>query len=195
MTIATIFEDFSQGPILNKAGASSLEELEAYETGYKAGWEDAKVAHQASKAHLSTALIKNVEQIEFSTAEIRAETLGRLHCVLVEIFEKLFPSLRQEALRGLLETELNQLLQQHAPSDIELSVSQDDQSVVSALVEETSELKSIQVVARKEMSSGQAFVCFGSEKSKIDVQQAVSHISDTVAQFLKTTQRDHAHAS
>jgi flagellar biosynthesis/type III secretory pathway protein FliH len=195
MTIATIFEDFSQDPVLNGKGSSSVEELEAYETGYKAGWEDAKLAHQTSKSHLSTALIKNVEQIQFSAAEIRAETLGRLNCVLTEVFEKLFPALRQESLRGLLEEELSQLLHQHATNDIELIVSPDDQSVLSTLIEETDDLKSIRIAARPDLTPGQAFVCFGNQKSKVDVQHAVSHIRETVLPLLTNPPREQAHVS
>lgn len=195
MSMSMIFEDFSAGPNVPKqAGGSDGDPLEGYETGYKAGWDDALVAHKDSKTHLSTALTQNLEQIEFTLIEAQSALLSAMRPILDEIATTLLPGLSNTALRNLVSDEIETLLKQHLPKDISIVVSEQDEATVASLLNSTRALSEISLIAKNTLSDGQAFVsCAGGER-KIDVGQAISDIQTTLEAFLQQPELERAHA-
>ena len=185
MSNPVFFEDFSTGAsTVSHNGTGSADPLEGYETGYKAGWDDAVKAQLDSKAHLSTVLTQNLEQTEFTLVEAQAEILKAVKPVLDEITATLLPGLSNTALRTLISEEISALLKEYAPKDISIIVSEQDESPVAALLNSTRALSEISLTAKATIGEGQAYISCASQQNKIDVKQAIGDIQKTIETFL-----------
>ena len=195
MSSSVIFEDFSLGPIAKPThGSASADPLEEYETGYKAGWDDAVSAHQDSKTHLSTVLAQNLEQVEFTLIEAKADLLSSLRPIFEEITSTLIPGLANTALRTLIADEIEALLKECAPEDVSILVCEQDEAPVAALLNSTRALSEISLQVKSTLSEGQAYVSCANKQSKIDVKKAIGDIQSTIAAFLNQPREERADA-
>ena len=193
MSAAMIFEDFSIGPSAIPAlGPSTSDALEGYETGYKAGWDDALQAHKDSKTHLSTSLAHNLEQIEFTLIEAQSAVLASLRPVLNEVAATLLPGLSNTALQTLISSEIETLLKYHLPNEISLVVSEQDEATVATLLNATRALSEISLIAKDTLSDGQAFISCADAQRKVDVSQAILEIQASIQAFLQQPELEHA---
>lgn len=196
MSISAIFEDFSQGPLAPaSSNVGSGDPLEGYETGYKAGWDDAVKAQLETKSHLTSSLVRNLEQVEFTLAEAQAAVLQNLKPVIDEVMDTLLPGLGEHALRSLLSEEIREALKSHGSGDIQLVISEQDESTVAALLNSSRELSAIEVNAKDTIAEGQAYVSCNGAKRKIDVSDAVSRIQEKLTSFLTQPELEQTHAA
>lgn len=195
MSIASLFEDFSLGPMpASQEATETGEQLASYETGYKAGWDDATKAQEELSVHLSTALSRNIEQIEFTVAEAKSDILKGLRTVLSEVVQTVLPSMGETALRALVLEEIEALLDTASPSEITLLTSKTDFAAVSALRSQRPDLSAIHLEARDTLGDGQIYVTCKQDQRKIDLAQAIADINTSIQNFLDQPELEHAHA-
>jgi flagellar assembly protein FliH len=196
MIVQMIFEDFSAGPSApDQSGSDQGDSLEGYETGYKAGWDDALKSHQDSKTHISTSLAQNLEQIEFTLIEAKAEVIASIKPVLNEITNTLFPSLTNIALRDLIAGEIEAMLKTNSPTDVSIIVSEQDEATIATLLNSTNALSEISLVAKNTVGEGQAYISCNALQRKIDVGQALADIQSTIDSFLNQPELERANAT
>lgn len=195
MNIASIFEDFSEGPNAPRQQSTGANDpLEGYETGYQAGWDDAVKAHQDSQLHLASTLSQNLEQIEFTLIEAQSQLLTTIKPVIEEITNTLLPGLTAEGLRALVVAEIDTLLKTNLPKEISLVVSVQDEPTVAAFLNTSRALSEISLVTKETLGEGQAYVSCSAIQRKIDVGMALSDIQTTIESFLKQPELEQANA-
>lgn len=199
MTGLSIFEDFSNARAAQPRSAGTAaspagDPLEGYESGYKAGWDDASKAHQDSSTHLSSVLTRNLEQIDFTLVEAQALVLENLRPVLEEIMRTLLPALSPAAITQIIAEELAPLLKEHSPSEFTLTVSSADEAGLSAFLNASSTLSRIPVVAKDTIGEGQVYIGCPPGQRKIDIGAAIAEMQNRVSDFLENPQLEQANA-
>ena len=71
---------------------TSFEEhrLEAYEQGYKAGWDDAATAQADDHTRISAGFARNLQELSFTYHEAKGQILGSLEPLLKEMVTKIW---------------------------------------------------------------------------------------------------------
>jgi len=195
--MSDLFEDFALGPHPYQAtGAPDEDALESFDRGYKAGWDDASNAHSESQTKASSILIRNLEAIDFKLVEARGLILAALAPVLNEIAATLLPDMASQSLRSHLVSELETLLQNTAPDNVEIEVSLTDKAAIQALLAEHTRYASIDVKVRDTLAEGQINISNPDLNHRIDIRSAISQISDSLKNFEthSTQQPEQAHA-
>ncbi len=193
--MTTIFEDFAIASSSAASTDSSVQsKLDSFDTGYKAGWDDASKAHLESKKHISSVLIQNLETIEFTMAEARASTLKVLTPMITQITSTLLPGLKQEALRARLEDELESLLKNSVSGQIALEVSAGDLSTVKDLTDGDTQFQRVSVLEKPSLGEGQVYVSCEDQTHLIDIDKVLEDIREAVATEFGTSELEQAYA-
>ena len=74
------------------------QQLQAFEKGYQAGWDDAVKAQADSIAKVSAEFGQNLQDMSFTYHEALSKLTLSIQPVLAEIIDKLLPSLAQKTL-------------------------------------------------------------------------------------------------
>lgn len=175
-----LFEDFSHGPQSAPKPSRNDETLASYDAGYKAGWDDAKKAQQETAGHLSEALAANIERMEFSLIETRANILSTVQELLNEVVAKLLPSLHEQALGAQLKLELGNLIAASAADEVEIQVSPTERSVIAELLTSVSTPAGAVVKENTALQPGQLLVATTATQSKIDIPRLIEELAQSL---------------
>lgn len=80
--------------------------LAAFESGYKAGWDDAAAAEAAEQTRIGAELGRNLQALSFTYHEARAEVLRALAPLFEDMVGKLLPQAARAALPALVTERL-----------------------------------------------------------------------------------------
>lgn len=184
-------EDFNLTPSRPSAAGGvdgvALEEvkLEAFERGFKAGWDDAVAAQGDATSKLSADLSSNLQDLSFSVHEARADLIKSLKPLMAEIVSKVLPKVAQDTLAGRINDLILDQVQNALPESIELTVAPDDEETVTELL---SGGTSHQVTVRAETSlcAGQAFLKVGEREQEINLEDTLQQIGEAIEAFFRT---------
>ena len=108
MSLLHLYREFGEGESDSEVAASTsssisqeaLEDikLEAFESGYSAGWEDALKAQFDSQTETVNAFVATLQDVSFGYHEARAGLIKAMQPVLSDIINKLLPEVAQAAL-------------------------------------------------------------------------------------------------
>lgn len=190
-----IFQDFSQNLLSPPKGTPRIQtDLDSFDAGYKAGWDDASKAHVDSKEHLSTVLVRNLETLEFTLVEAQGLALGVLAPVIQEVTNALFPGLKSEMVRAHVTDALEQILRDAGPTLIELQVAPQDLSIVKSLLGNGELFDRVSVSAKETLAEGQVYISCSDQTQMIDIPAAVAEIQTVINAAQTSKEMDQAHA-
>jgi len=102
MSISHLLEDFSSysdgTPIALTDVLLEEQRLEAFETGYQAGWDDAVKAQSDDSRHISADLAQNIQDLSFTYQEARSAVIESLAPLLTQMVETVLPKLAHQHL-------------------------------------------------------------------------------------------------
>ncbi|MFV0360116.1 MAG: flagellar biosynthesis protein, partial [Tropicimonas sp.] len=80
-------------PLLAFYPEARLEEerLVAFDSGYRAGWDDAAAAHADEQGRISAEFAGNLQELSFTYHEARNAVLGEMEGILKGIVDKVLP--------------------------------------------------------------------------------------------------------
>ncbi len=158
------------------------ERLASFENGYKAGWDDAAKAHSDEQQRIGSTLAQNLMDLEFTRAEIQAQTMKALVPVLRQMTEVLLPELAQGALTGHIVQELEKVARDTINMGVEIRVAPDALEPTRAVV--PGDLQhAVAVVADPTLSEGQADIGFAETELQIDLQATLQDVRSLIAGF------------
>lgn len=166
--------DFSQVVPNEPAG------LDAYENGYKAGWDDAVQAEYNVRTRVGADLEKSLQDAVFTFAEARTDTLTALAPMLRAITENLLPEKARAEFPAML---LESVKQRVDGMQVQLIVSPENLEAVRALFDET-EPPSAEISENSDLGPGQALIRAGQAEEMVDQNALLEEIRAAMEGFL-----------
>lgn len=163
---------------------SALDEakLASFDTGYRAGWDDAAAAQTDDQSKISADLGRNLQSLGFTYQEARAHVLKAVEPLLLEIVGKLLPELARSTLAPMLLETLTPLAEGLADAPITLVVNPAARPAVEALLEQVTGLP-LTIVDEPTLGEGQAWLRLGATETHVDLDSATEKIAAAVRSF------------
>ncbi len=197
MQISTFLENFAEpvaddsptisGPVISYAEAES-QKLESFETGYKAGWDDAAAAQKEDVDRLSSELAQNLQDLSFTYQEAYSHVQNAMSPLLEEIVRVLLPGLIEDALGEQLLKHLKELSEEIGQIPVMISVHPDCVSNITPIVEGDFAFP-IDVVGDATLETAQSEIKFGEQAKQIDLSEILQSVKETVEGFIHDTKR------
>ena len=197
MSIAHLLEDFSglgTGTPGRTMSEDMLEEyrLDAFENGYKSGWDDATHAHSESQASISSELAQNLRDLSFTYHEARDHLLGSLAPLFRGIVETMLPVLSEHSLASHVAQQLEEIARDRADCRVEIHVASANCDKVRDILDPDLPMD-IAVSGDTTLGDGQARMVFGTEEREIDITDIVDTIRSALAGANAPNPEEQAH--
>ena len=129
MSISHLLESF-QDTALDDSRPISMseltleeEKLEAFERGYKAGWDDAAKAQEEDRDRITSDFANNLQELSFTYQEAYGHLARALKPVLQQMVDSVLPGLARQALGPQIVEQLTELAAGAGRQEVEIVVS------------------------------------------------------------------------
>lgn len=185
----------SIGTSKNAAGSAPTEQdiAEAYEKGYRAGWDDCLEGAQADQKHVAEAFGRRLGEAHVTVQDVRSKLLGGLKPLLADIVQKLLPSVAQIGFRDQLLDQIMDMAQQTLDAPIEVRVAEEELQAVKSLIERTPDVPEVRLVGDPALGVTQAQLKVGKTGRSIDIMDVIDNIESAFDTVLQADEEDLKH--
>ncbi len=195
MTIVHLLEDFSASSGSHSIAMTdvSLEEhrLEAFESGYKAGWEDAVKAADEEASRISTDFAGNLQDMAFTLQEAQSGLLAALRPLLTGMVNSILPRLARQTLGTRVLETLDEVAREAADGPLEVVTAPQNLGVLQALIEERG-IAAVRLIAEPSLGGGQVHVRAGGNEQEIDLDEVLARIDAAMTGFFDEARKETA---
>lgn len=196
MSIAHLLENFDaveQAPVpaISEVELENLK-LEAFETGYKAGWDDAVKARSEETDRITEDFARNLSDLSFTYHEAHAEMMNSMGLLLHDIVEKVLPRAVQETIGMHVVEQLTAMAQENGSQRVEIVTSAQDLDAVRGMMTGNFGFP-VDAVSDETLAPGQVFLRMAQDERQIDLDAVLSGIRDAVAGLLDESERTLKH--
>ena len=149
-----------------------------YEQGYKAGWDDAVVASQQDQANISAELAHNLQDLGFTFHEARSHIIHSIEPLLQALVEKLLPELFAQTLAQRILDEIVSLVDQAADTPIQVVIAPCNLPILEPVLANAT--CPLELIEEPSLSAGQVYLRSGQIEKQIDLDSAISSISEAL---------------
>lgn len=197
MSIAHLLEDFGEPAAAQPAPALAGEaleahRLEAFEEGYRAGWDDAVKAQAEEESRVRADLARNLQEMSFTYHEAYAQVSRALAPLFERIADTLLPSAVRDSLGSHVVEQLTALAREGAEGVAEVAVAPESEAAVAALLEEGLPCQ-VRLRSDAMLGAGQAEITFGHVEREIDLDAALAAINDAIHAYFHETETEKRH--
>ena len=181
------YEDFSTPvrPASSSEGGADLSEdqrLEAYETGFKAGWDDANAAMTDGAAAIETAATQTLSDLSFTLAEAKAHTLAALRPLMEQLATNILPQIAQGSLAPLIVEKVLATAESSLETELTIRIAPEDRASLEAALEGHTDLP-LRLVDEATLMPGQANLDLGAIQHQIDLPALSAEIATAISDF------------
>lgn len=187
MAISHRYADFGQGAFAEVSeSVEALEDvkLDAFESGYQAGWDDAVKAHAAETDKVTSEISQRLEDMSFTYHEVYVKLALALKPLMVNIVNKLLPDIAKQSLHAHILQEVSALIDAKAENAVEIAVSPVHLAAIGDIIQKHLSLP-FSIVAEPSLTSGQVYVRVGQAEREIDLDAVLRGISEAVEAFFE----------
>lgn len=179
-----------QAPAAIKKQIEELEaeKEEAYEIGYKAGWDDAVKAELENQERIGAEFARNLQELSMSFFEARAHIIKSIEPLLREIATKFLPDIAQESVGTLVLEELLPLIEAYADAPVAISVAPGSRVAIERYLSGANKEAFI-INEEDTLVDGQAFVKVGPRESHIDLSDVTARIAKAIEALADLNER------
>ncbi|MGD1882413.1 MAG: ABC transporter ATP-binding protein [Paracoccaceae bacterium] len=196
MILSNMLEDFG-GELAEEVSPQSIasseqleeEKLKSFDTGYRAGWDDAVKAQTDINRHIAADLAANLQEISFTYHEVRASLTRELEQVLRPVIDNLLPGAAHAALGAKVIETVKVLGRAAMDCDIEVVVAPASKEPVARMLEDDLDAP-FQLTAEEDLSEGQVFIRIGAQERELNVDKVLSETQEAVAAFFDLTKEE-----
>lgn len=121
-------ESFDTGPAdgttaNRQIGDMEEKQLDVFEAGYAAGWEDATAAQSEQASAATQEFVKSLEDLSFTYNEAKSYVLQCYSPVIEAVFDQLIPQLADLPGETLVVGQIKKLVAAHAPAEVSVRCS------------------------------------------------------------------------
>lgn len=183
------FEEFntrivSDDPTLSSKTSLEEHRLEAFEQGYKAGWDDAAAAQSEDQSRVAADFARNLQELSFTYHEARGHILGSLEPLLKEMVSKVLPRLARETLSQTVVDEILSATEAQTKAGIQIIISPTNRPSLEHLLDAQDSLD-VEIVEEPSMADGQAYLRFGDTEKQVDLDSVLSSFSQSVEGYFE----------
>lgn len=197
--LADVLEDFGAVrvqpqtlPPMHDDGELESAKLEAFEGGYKAGWDDAIKAQNDDHARISSDFAQNLQDLSFTYHEAYGQVMGGISPLLEDVVGKLLPSMLRETLGLHVSEQLRSMAREVGTLDVVIAVAPGHAEQVSPLLDPDISFP-LSLVEDETLAEGQADIRFGDTEKQIDLGGLVEDVARAVQGFVHDNRRKTAH--
>jgi flagellar assembly protein FliH len=160
---------------------------DAFEAGYRAGWDDAVRAAAEDEARVRADLARNLRDLGFTYREARAQVMASLEPLLRDVTERLLPDLARAALAPRVVEMLLAMAQGAAETPVELVIAPGARAAVDRLL---SPAPGLPLVVREEptLDIGQAVLRHGITETRLDLTAVTEAARSGIAALYALTE-------
>ena len=136
------------------------EKLASYDTGYRAGWEDANAAQSDDQSRIGADLARNLQSLGFTYHEARSHILKAIEPLMVEIVGRLLPEIARETLAPFVLETLMPLAEGLGDAPVTLVLNPVARAPVEALLEQATGLP-VRIEEEPTLGEGQVYIKLG----------------------------------
>ena len=165
------------------------EKLASYDTGYRAGWDDANAAQSDDQTRMRVDLARNLQTLGFTYHEARSHILKAVEPLMLQIVGQLLPEIARETLAPLVLETLMPIAESLGDAPVKLVLNPVSRAPVEALLEHATGLPVI-IEEEPTLGEGQVYIKLGSVEMQVDLDQATSDIAAAVRGFFNLPGKD-----
>lgn len=157
--------------------------LEAFEAGYKAGWEDAVAAAEEDQGRLRADLARNLQALSFTYHEARGHVLQALAPLLREAAGRLLPAAARGAIGALVAETLRPLAERCAGAPVLVLVNPASRPAVEAALAVEPGLP-FAIEEEATLGAGQVYLRLGGGgETMVDLDGAAAAVAAAVEEY------------
>lgn len=184
MTHSLILEDFS-APIAAaptpREPAPVHDPMQGYETGYKAGWDDAMAEATKSQNHINAEFGRNLQELSFSFEEAKLQVCASVQELVATLCTSLMPRYAAHGLANHILNVMEPILDQVGAPDIMLVCAPQDHELLSKMVTDAPYLP-LTLRTEDSLMEGQVHFRFGAEQHEIEIAQFFQQVDALMLQ-------------
>lgn len=165
------------------------EKLASYDTGYRAGWEDANAAQSEDQTRMRADLSRNIQALGFTYHEARSHILKAIEPLMVQIVGRLLPEIARETLAPFVLETLMPLAEGLADAPVTLVLNPASRAPVEALLEQATGLP-MTIEEEPSLGEGQVYIKLGAVETQVDLDKATAEIASAVRGFFNLPGKD-----
>ena len=165
------------------------EKLASYDTGYRAGWEDASAAQSDDQSRIGADLARNLQTLGFTYHEARTHILKAIEPLMVQIVGQLLPEIARETLAPFVLETLMPLAEGLSDAPVTLVLNPAARVAVEALLEQATGLP-VSIEEEPTLGEGQVYIKLGSVETQVDLDKATADIASAVRGFFDLPGKD-----
>lgn len=165
------------------------EKLASYETGYRAGWDDASTALNEDQTRIRSELARNLQTLAFTYHEARGHVLKAVEPLLLQIVGQLLPEIARETLAPFVLETLMPLAEGLGDSPVTLVINPAARPAVEALLEQATGLP-LTIEEEPTLGEGQVYIRLGTVETQVDLDKATADIAAAVRGFFDLPGKD-----
>ena len=163
--------------------------LEAFEQGYKAGWDDAIKAQSEDHRRISSDLAQNLQDLSFTYHEAYSQVVEGMTPLLNDMIESLLPKLARESL-GLHVIELLQdLTRTQSAQSVEIVVASGSREAIAPLLDGDFKMP-VTLTEDPRLAEGQADIRFGEVERRVDLAAVLNNIQEALQGFIHENRKE-----
>lgn len=169
--------------------ATEDQQLQSFENGYQAGWDDAVKAQADSVAKVSADFGQNLQDMSFTYHEALSKLTLSMKPVMAEIVDKLLPSLMRGSLGVHIVDQLMEMVKEQPSQPIEIIVAPSQVETIQDIAGDKL-ADPFEVVAEQSLGDGQAYVRIGSVERSIDLDAVLTGVGEAIAAFFHEAEQE-----
>lgn len=162
--------------------AYEREQASLYESGHRAGWQEASATATALAARSQIDLAQHIQHLSFTYHEAQAHVLAALQPLLLQMVCQILPQIARESLAPIVVETLIPLANRLGKAPLVLRVNPAMQRAVQTLIAPTTSLP-LTVQADPALGTGQVHLALGTAEAVVDLDQATADIATAVRGF------------
>ncbi|MEE4208699.1 MAG: hypothetical protein V2I43_05485 [Parvularcula sp.] len=168
--------------------------LDAFEQGYRSGWDDCTANEVEERRRVGADLATALAEVSLTLDAARDEMLTALQPLFEQIASQLLPAIVSEAVAPAVVYELRRVAEEQCSGVVQLFASPATCPVIEKLVDATPDL-SISVIPEPTLAEGQVSLQFEDKRRDIDLSTAAAQMAEAIRSFAAQTLVDPTAAS
>ncbi|SDX86784.1 ABC transporter ATP-binding protein [Citreimonas salinaria] len=156
--------------------------LEAFEEGYRAGWDDSVKAQADDSARLTSTFAQHLGDLSFTYQEAYTAIMGAIGPLLDEMIAKLLPEIARQGLGVHITEQLESLAREIGRRDVVIAVAPGRRDAVAPLIEGDFAFP-VDIVEDDTLGADQADIRFGETERQIDLGDMLTAFATMVEGF------------
>ena len=165
------------------------EKLASYDTGYRAGWDDADAAQTDDQTRIKVDLARNLQTLSFTYHEARSHILKAIEPLMLQVVGRLLPDIARETLAPFVLETLMPLAETLGDSPVTIVLNPASRAAVEVLLEQATGLP-VTIQEEPTLGEGQVYIKLGAIEAQVDLDQATADIAAAVRGFFDLPGKD-----